>query len=73
MLTLSSGGTVVLLGCKSLISGLGHPQGGYKLSVKFFCGFVYWCSSLLPSVFQVAEFAHRTHADYASHGAVLCL
>lgn len=67
MLTLSSGGTVVLLCCKSLISGLGHPQGGYKLLVRFFCMFVYWCFSLLSSVFRVEGFARRTRAVYPSH------
>lgn len=69
MLTLSSGGTVVLLGCKSLISGLGHPQEGYKLSVRGFFMFAYWCFSLLSSVFQVEEFVHRTLAVYASHSS----
>ena len=36
MLTLSSGCTVVLLGCKSFISGLGHPQEGCNLPVRVF-------------------------------------
>lgn len=63
--TLTSGATVVLLGCESFISGLGRPQEGYKLPLRIFCKFVRWCFALLSSVFH-------SSGQFSAFGPSLC-